>query len=120
MKTVTKLNLVPQREEVELSTETETTKYTIYEMTQAARDIYLEQVGERVERDAAGNVVGLRSQQGLRAALLNACMVDEAGKPVSVEKVQSWPAGTVDALHSIAKRINGLDNNEASDASKND
>lgn len=103
-----KLNLDIQIEKVQIGSGASFAEYTIQEMNQKERDEYLDKQEPRLLRNEERQVIGMKTQSGFRADLLCLCLRDQEGKLVSAETVQSWPAQTVEQLHTVAQKLNGL------------
>jgi hypothetical protein len=80
--------------------------YTLREMNAAQRDAYLDSMQGRVETDEAGKVKSIKSFDGMHADLLTRCLFDQAGKAVTREVVQAWPASVTGALFDKANELN--------------
>lgn len=79
----------------------------IREMTAAARDSYLDRLGERVRLDAAGRPAGLKKFEGMQADLLTLCLWKNDTQ-VDKKEIQGWPANVTQALFETAQKINHL------------
>jgi hypothetical protein len=84
------------------------TYYEIREMMAAARDKYLDQLGDRMKVDGAGKMSGIRKFDGLQASLLCQCLFDAENHLVPKDVIQKWPAGVVSGLFDEAQKLNKL------------
>lgn len=82
-------------------------RYTLSELTGAERDKYLNGVQARA-KFVKGKAAGVTSYDGLMASLLVLCLRDDAGKLLSLNQVQAFPASTQAALFSAAQELNGM------------
>lgn len=92
--------------------------YKLREMLGKDRDLYLTRMGDKVRYNENGRVVGIKSFDGLQAALLEKCLYDENDHLVSVTDIQNFPTKTQNELFKLAQELNGL-NQKAEDESKN-
>ena len=114
-----KLSLKRKEFKVVLESEGVETPYLLREMNGKERDSHLTSIADRMKYDAKGNVKGLKSFDGLHAALLTRTLFTEDGKPVSVDVIQDFPASVVSKLFDKSQEINALDDDSAKEA-KND
>jgi hypothetical protein len=82
--------------------------YELREMMSSARDKYLDQLGDRMKVNSAGQFAGIRKFDGLQASLLANCLYDSEGLLVSKDVIQRWPAGVVSGLFDEAQKLNKL------------
>jgi hypothetical protein len=82
-------------------------KYELREMRAIARDKYMDRLAKRLVLDAKGNVVSLKSYDGMQTDLLTQCLfLDGTAVPISKEVLDTWPASTVGALFTAAQELN--------------
>lgn len=94
-------------------------KYVLVELTGTQRDKYLNGLGARMKVEPGskpGTAPQLRNFDGLQASLVAMALRklgdDGTRGPVAQNTIQAWPAKTVSALHDIAKRLSGLDDDD--------
>ena len=88
------------------------------EMVGKDRDAHLQSMAGKMKMNATGQVIGVKSFDGLQASLLARCLYDENGELVPQKEIQSFPTRTQIALFEVAQEINGL-NREAQENAKN-
>jgi hypothetical protein len=94
--------------------------YAVQEMSGEHRDLYLNQVQQRLKKDAHGNAE-IRDFKRMQANLIRRCLIDPEGQLVTEDQIQSFPSTVVAELFDACKKINKLDNEDApGDDSKND
>ena len=115
------LKLSLKRKELRIILESEgvETPYILREMNGKERDSHLTSIADRMKYDAKGNVKGLKSFDGLHAALLKRTLFKEDGTNVTEEVIQEFPASVVSKLFDKSQEINALDDDSAKEA-KND
>ena len=90
----------------------------VREMTAAEYDAYQSKVLSRASKDGK-----VRSVDGLRAMLVQLCLVDEEGAQVydakCTDEIQSLPTTVLDTICEAATRINKLDNASDKELEKN-
>lgn len=95
--------------------------YELREMTAAARDTYLDSLGERLRVDKDGKPAGIKKFEGMQADLLTRCLFStQQNKTVSRDEVQGWPSSVVSALFKEAQKINLLNEEKDAGELKND
>ncbi len=112
-----------KREEIAIILETTdgTEKnFVLREMVGKDRDAYMTKMGSKMKYSPAGKVIGMKSFDGLQASLLERCFFDEEDKLVSQIEIQAFPTKTQTELFKIANKMNGLDQTDAEEDSKND
>lgn len=89
-------------------------KVFVREMTGAEYDAYQTETLGRAGKDGK-----LKNVNGLRAKLIQMCLLDEDGAQVydakSIDEIQSLPTTVIDKICEVASRINNL-NNESDEA----
>ena len=88
------------------------------EMIGKERDKHLQSMASKVRLNAKGEVVGLKTFDGLQAGLLARCLYDESGELLPIEEIQGFPTTTQVALFNVAQEIKGL--NLTVEEAKND
>jgi len=88
-------------------------KYTLREFDGASRDAYMNQIREKANIDAEGNIVGWKTFEGIQSGLLALCLYDEKNKVVPEEVIQAFPTSVVDGLFREAQALNKLIVSEA-------
>lgn len=93
---------------VEIENETgEPVKYELREMRAAVRDKYMDRLSKRLILDPKGNVIGIKSYEGMQSDLLIHCLFPETGNtPVEKSVFDKWPTSTVTALFGAAQELN--------------
>ena len=117
-----KFNLKASAVQVTLEGGAGPTDFELREMTAAARDSYLDAVGERVTIDKEGKPAGIKKFDGMQADLIARCLYDRSsGEAVTREVIQTWPSSVVASLFNEAQKINHLSGAEkpTADALKN-
>jgi len=111
-------NIIRDEETVKIGNDT----YAIVEMDGRERDAYVNNISQRVRVGPDGKPNGFKSLEGVQAMLLAAVLYTvPARQKVSAETIMAWPAKTVAGLSAIARRINGLNDDESeNDKAKND
>jgi hypothetical protein len=109
MSEAVRISVLRKSQPVELEVaEGEVVRYAVKEMTGAQRDEYLNKITAKANRDAKGEVVGMKDYKGLYSTLLSFCVYDTDGKPIPESKIQEWPDTAQKALFDIATELNGL------------
>ena len=109
------------REEIPviLMTEDGTEKaYILREMSGRDRDAYLTKMGGKFKFNTKGKVIGVKSFDGLQAALLAKCLFDEDDKLVHIDKIQGFPTITQGKLFKEAQTLNALEDDEEENSKK--
>lgn len=87
-------------------------RYVLIEIDGKQRDTYLDGLAGRLKYNADGKQAGLKSFAGLQASLVAVALrkLDIAGnkQPVALETIQSWPARVLSKLHTYAKEMNAI------------
>lgn len=81
-------------------------KYELREMKASIRDKYMDRLSKRLALDAKGNVIGIKSYEGMQIDLLTQCMFTESGNAVDRVTLEKWPASIVGALFTAAQELN--------------
>jgi len=81
--------------------------YILQELTGAQRDIFLNEMGERLKY-TGGKAQGLTNYEGLQAGLVSLCLFDDKKEPVKKEVIQSYPASVLSSLFDAAQELSGL------------
>ncbi len=83
--------------------------YTLRELSGSERDIHLTDLVQRSIPDASGKPTGnIRTVKGMQSNLLTLCLIDEKGKNVLPNIIDSWPSRVVQALYERAQDLSGL------------
>jgi hypothetical protein len=110
-----KFSLVGKVTPVELESASGVEQYELREVSAADRDCYLNKMAKRLQYGPDGKVGNIGNFLGAQADLLTLCLHDDKGVPVTEKTVQGWPAVVVSNLFDAARKLNGLDNEEALD-----
>lgn len=100
--------------------------YVLVELTGKGRDSYLDNVSARMKVTKTGESAGVKSFDGMQAFLLGLSIkkiVDGKQVAVTVQTIQTWPAGVVGDLFDAAKELSDLgqdDDDDEDDEEKND
>lgn len=82
-------------------------RYELREMRANVRDKYMDKLSRRLILDVKGNVIGLKSYDGMQTDLLTQCLfIDATNTPVDKTELDTWPASTVGALFTAAQELN--------------
>ena len=93
--------------------------WKLVELLASERNKYLNKMtGRMVIKD--GKAVRIKSFDGFQADLLCVSLVDETDEPVAKDVIEALPAKTQHALFERARDLSGLNNQQETDASKND
>jgi hypothetical protein len=103
----------------ERSVELDGDDYTLYELTGKQRDVYMDNVAQRV-RYVKGEAAGMKTMIGLQSSLLAMSLKDEKGVLVKEEVIQAYPGSVQGDLFAIAQKLSGLDAEEKMEEVKND
>jgi len=108
-----------KRIDVEIEKEDgQVTKMVLMELNGDQRGDYLNSMSERMNIGPDGKPTGVPDFKGLESNLLSKCLVDENGKPVTVEFVQALPASTIQGLFEAASDLSGLTETAAEEVKK--
>lgn len=108
-----KLSIVRKSIPVTLETESgESIILSLKEMSGAQRDSYFNRVREQAILDAEGEIVGVKTYNGMLSSLLSYCLYDSENKLVKEDLIQSWPHEAQKALFDAAKSLNKLEGSE--------
>ena len=111
------LTLVRKMQEVELiDVAGVINKCTLRELTGTERDKYLSSMSSRMKYDAKGKPIGIKSFDGLQAALLERTLYDSDDNLVEKAVIQEYPSSTLQALYEASQKLSALDEKAEDDA----
>ena len=93
-------------------------KYTLRELIGKTRDEYLTSIADKMKYDGKGNPSGLKNFDGLQSSLLSRTLFDAESKPVSVEKLDAFPASALTTLFEKSQELSGMDKKAPEKAKK--
>ena len=88
-------------------------QYLIIELDGLSRDEVMTDSMGRMELDKTGKPVSVRNFKGMQSKLVSLCLVKAEGRTkVTQATVDTWPAGTIDALFKACQRLNGMESTD--------
>lgn len=109
MSDTVRISVIRKTQPVELEiADGQVVMYYVKEMTGAQRDEYLNKMTSKTNRDANGDVVGMKDYKGLYSNLLSFCLYESGDKLIPESKIQEWPDTAQKVLFDIASELNGL------------
>lgn len=92
--------------------------FTVQEMSGTDLAAWRSDMADRAKFNSSGVVVGLKSYQGVEAALISRCLWDPDGMRVPAEMISQWPSTALQALTKMCEEINGLTKESEEEAKK--
>jgi hypothetical protein len=92
--------------------------FILRELTGAQRDSYLDDIAHRTNM-VGGKVQGFKTFKGMQSFLIAMSLLNAEGKAVKEDELQKYPASTLTALFKMAIDLNGLNEKDIDEATKN-
>lgn len=86
--------------------------FVLQELNGRDRDVYLDQMGDRMKWNVAGKTSGLKNYKGIQTGLLALCLYDENGDLVKKEALQGYPSSALSDMYDAATELSALDKGE--------
>lgn len=88
-------------------------QYIIVELDGLSRDEVMTDSFGRMELGKDGKPISVRNFKGMQSKLVSLCLIKAEGRAkVSQSTIDSWPAGTIDAIFKACQRLNGMEGTE--------
>ncbi len=89
-------------------------KYTLWEATGEMVIKYRNETAKYLKIGTEGRATTVEGSANADPYLVSLCLTDEAGGPVSMATIKSWPNKVSQTLYEKAKELSGIDEDEQS------